>query len=146
VLGLIKISLIMFYLQIFITRRFRIVAYVVMTYIILSTLAIFLVTVFSCYPVSSFWDRDIKGKCMDINAIAYANSGSAIAQDIIILILPMASVGKLKTTKYRKVAVGVMFAIGTLYVTSVSAFRLRSTDTQQWLHNHNSPPALSPQL
>jgi hypothetical protein len=122
VLGLIKVSLIMFYLQIFITREFRIVAYVVMTYIVLSTLVIFFITIFSCYPVNSFWDRDIKGKCININAIAYANSGSAIAQDIIILILPMVSVSKLKTNKYRKIAIGVMFAFGTLYATPLHTF------------------------
>ncbi|KAF2786450.1 hypothetical protein K505DRAFT_343799 [Melanomma pulvis-pyrius CBS 109.77] len=113
VLGLIKISLVMFYLQIFISHRFRIIAYIVLTYIALSTIGIYLVTIFSCSPVNSFWDRDVKGKCLDINAVAYANSGSAIAQDIIILVLPLASVRKLKTNKYRKIAVGIMFAVGT---------------------------------
>ncbi|KAF2708615.1 hypothetical protein K504DRAFT_335103, partial [Pleomassaria siparia CBS 279.74] len=120
ILGMIKVSLVMFYLQIFISRSFRIVAYTVMTYIVLSTLGIFFVTIFSCNPVKSFWNRDIKGKCLDINVIAYVNSANAIAQDVIILVLPMVNVGKLKIKWYKKVAVGVMFAVGTFgFITTI---------------------------
>lgn len=116
VLGLIKISLIIFYLQIFLQRKFRIICYIVLVYIIASTLVIFLATIFSCLPVEAFWNRDIKGKCLDINALAYANSGSAIAQDIIILILPLTVIQKLNMKRYQKIAVGLMFSVGTLYV------------------------------
>jgi hypothetical protein len=116
VLGLIKISLIMFYLQIFVERKFRIACYIILAYIAISTLAIFLATIFSCLPVKAFWNRDINGRCLDINALAYANSGSAIAQDIIILILPLSVIRKLQMKRYRKIAVGLMFSVGTLYV------------------------------
>lgn len=149
VLGLIKISLVMFYLQIFISHRFRIIAYIVLTYIALSTIGIYLVTIFSCTPVNSFWDRDIKGRCLDINAVAYANSGSAIAQDIIILVLPLASVRKLKTNKYRKIAVGIMFAVGTLCVPPLHSLLpcyLIALTSPQRLHNNNPAAPLPPRL
>ncbi|KAF2122235.1 hypothetical protein BDV96DRAFT_609196 [Lophiotrema nucula] len=114
VLGLIKVSLVMFYLQIFDqSRKFRITAYGVFIYIVINTSIIFFLTLFSCKPVESFWDRDVKGNCMDINALAYANSASAIVQDIILLILPLAMVRNLNMKRYRKIAVGLMFSIGT---------------------------------
>ena len=116
ILGLIKISLIMFYLQIFNTqsRRFRIIAYIVLVYIIINTLAIFLLTIFACTPVRAFWNRDVEGKCMDIGVLAYANSGSAIAQDFILLIIPLFCVWKLNMKRHKKIAVGLMFSVGTL--------------------------------
>jgi hypothetical protein len=110
---MIKASLVFFYLEIFRTQRFKIFAYIILAYIFINNLLIFFLTVFSCLPVSAFWNRDIKGKCMDVQALAYANSASAIVQDIILLILPLLFIKNLQMKRYRKVAVGLMFAIGT---------------------------------
>lgn len=113
VLGLIKVSLILFYLEIFKTRRFVISAYVLLGYIILNSLIIFLMTLFMCRPINSFWSRDIKGTCMDQQSLGYANSASAIFQDLMLLILPLVFIRNLQMKRYRKLAVGLMFAIGT---------------------------------
>jgi hypothetical protein len=110
----VKVSLVVFYLQVFRERRFRIVCYFVLGYIALSTLIIQFLTIFSCTPIQSFWNRDIKGKCLDVGAIGFANSANAILQDLIILVLPMRSVFKLKMKTWRKVAVALMFAVGAL--------------------------------
>lgn len=109
-----KVSLIAFYLQVFCDRRFRIVCYVVLGCIAISTLIIQCLTIFACTPVHSFWDRDIKGKCLDIGAVGFANSANAILQDLIILVLPMPSLFKLQMNQWRKVAVALMFAVGAL--------------------------------
>lgn len=113
VLGLIKVSLILFYLEIFNTSRFRITAFIILGYIAISSLVICLLTIFSCTPVRAFWNRDVKGKCLNVQALAYANSASAIIQDIILLILPLVFIRNLQMKRYKKVAVGFMFSIGT---------------------------------
>ncbi|RMZ71880.1 CFEM domain-containing [Pyrenophora seminiperda CCB06] len=114
VLGLIKVSLVFFYLEIFQTSRFRIVAYIVLACVIINSLVIFFITVFICTPIESFWNRDIKnGKCMGLRAIAFANSASAIAQDIVLLVLPLIFIKNLQMKRHRKWAVGFMFCIGT---------------------------------
>ncbi|KAI8941723.1 hypothetical protein NX059_002929 [Plenodomus lindquistii] len=113
VLGMIKVSLVLFYLEIFRTRQFKITAIIVATYIVVNSLIIFLLTIFSCKPVESFWNRDIKGKCMDVRALAFANSASAIIQDVILLVLPLVFIRNLQMKRHRKIAVGLMFAIGT---------------------------------
>lgn len=118
VLGLTKVSLILSYLQIFPTPRARAGGFVLLGLVVTNTMILVFVTIFNCIPVEAFWDYDIKEKkCLDINAIAYANSGSAIAQDVLLLIFPILCIWKLQMKTDRKVAVGCMFAIGTLYVT-----------------------------
>jgi hypothetical protein len=128
VLGLLKVSLVLFYIKIFKTRRFEINAYIVLAFIIINTLVIFLITIFLCSPVKSFWDRDIKGKCIDQQGVAYANSASAIAQDLVLLILPLVSIRNLRIQLYRKIAVGFMFAIGT-FGCVVNIIRLQTLST-----------------
>lgn len=114
VLCMIKISLVFFYLEIFKTRKFQITAYCFLAFMITNSLVIFFIAIFACNPVNSFWNRDIKGKCINIQAAAYANSASAIVQDIILLILPLIFIKKLQMKRFRKIAVGFMFCIGTL--------------------------------
>jgi hypothetical protein len=115
-LGLIKVSLCMFYLKIFPVPSSRIVSYVILTWIVISTLVIFLVTIFSCTPVQAWLNRDLDGKCIDITALAYANSASAIAQDVVLLVFPLVCIRRLNMKRYRRFAVGFMFGIGTLYI------------------------------
>lgn len=110
---MIKSSLVLFYLEIFPSRKDRIVAYIILAWIIVTSLVIFFLTVFSCAPVNAFWDRDVKGQCMDITALAFVNSGFAIAQDVALLVYPLFCIRQLKMELYRKVAVALMFAIGT---------------------------------
>ncbi|KAF1994515.1 hypothetical protein P154DRAFT_585650 [Amniculicola lignicola CBS 123094] len=125
VLGLLKVALLLFYLQIFPSRGFSITAYVIMSLVIASSSTIFFLTIFACNPVKAFWDRDIKGKCMDINLIAYANSVNAIVQDVVILILPLPWVFKLNMQRWRKIAVTFMFSVG-IFGTITTILRLRS--------------------
>jgi hypothetical protein len=79
-----------------------------------STIVIFLMTVFSCHPVAYFWDRDLHGQCLDVNALAYANSGMSIAQDLIIIALPLPVLTKVNMSMKRKIGVAIMFAVGSL--------------------------------
>lgn len=84
-----------------------------MAYIIISTTIIFFLSVFLCSPVESFWNRDIKGKCISPKNVSYANSASAIVQDLILLVLPLFYIRNLQVNRWRKLAVSLMFATGT---------------------------------
>ncbi|KAH4063994.1 hypothetical protein HBI73_205670 [Parastagonospora nodorum] len=113
VLCMIKVSLILFYIEIFRTPQFLRISYIFLAYMILNTLIILFIVLFACKPVNSFWDRDIKGECINIQAMAYAASASALVQDLVLLILPIAFIRNLQMKRFRKVAVGFMFCIGT---------------------------------
>ncbi|KAF2650777.1 hypothetical protein K491DRAFT_608145 [Lophiostoma macrostomum CBS 122681] len=140
VLGLIKVSLILFYLQIFMAHKMRTACYASLVFIVTSTLGLVLATVMACIPIQAFWNRDLTGKCLDINALAYSTSGIALAQDLIILILPMPCVWKLNIGKYKKLAVGLMFAIGTfgciatmIRVHALLSFRISTDPTWDYV-------------
>lgn len=117
VLGLTKISLTLFYYEVFPSEGARIVSLILLSWIAINTLVLVFLTIFNCSPVQAFWDRDIKNaKCLNINALAYANSACAIAQDVTLLIFPLVCIWNLNMNRWRKIAVAFMFAIGTLYV------------------------------
>lgn len=109
-----KASLVMFYLEIFPAKKVHKIAYIILGWIIINSLVLFFLTIFNCWPAKAFWDRDIKGRCMDINALAFVHSGTAIAQDMVLLVFPLICIRELKMEWARKIAVGVMFSIGTL--------------------------------
>jgi hypothetical protein len=100
-------------------HKMRIACYASLVFIITSSLGLFLATIMACIPIQGFWNRDLPRKCLDINALAYSTSGIALLQDIIILILPLTCVRKLNISRYKKLAVGLMFTIGTLYATTL---------------------------
>lgn len=114
VLALIKVSIVTMYLRIFWAYRpFYIACYVVLTFILLSSSIITILTILSCQPVEFFWNRDIAGgSCLDITALAYANSGLAVLHDLIIIILPIFMLWNLQMSRKKKVFIGVMFALG----------------------------------
>ncbi|KAL3428474.1 CFEM domain-containing protein [Phlyctema vagabunda] len=125
VLGLVKVSLVVFYLRMFPQVWFRNLAFGILGLIVLSTTIIFLLTVFSCKPVQYFWNKDLRGSCMDLNAIAYANAGLSIALDLIIISLPIPILLGMNLNRKRKLSVFAMFAIGSFGCVT-SMIRLKS--------------------
>jgi hypothetical protein len=114
VVTLCKIALVFFYLEIFESRRFQISAYIILIYLVVTSLASFFITIFVCQPVSFYWNRDIEGKCMDPQIIAYGCSACAIVQDLILLILPLVFVRNLQMMRHRKIGAIIMFSVGSL--------------------------------
>lgn len=90
-----KASLVMFYVEIFPQKPSRMIAYIILGWIIVNSLTLRFLIIFNCRPVNAFWDRDIKGQCIDISVLAYVNAGSAIAQDISLLVFPLACIRQL---------------------------------------------------
>jgi hypothetical protein len=126
---LLKVSLLLFYLEIFTTPGFRKTAYCALGFILVNNCVVFFITVFACKPISLFWDRNIKtGRCINIQALGYTVSASAMVQDIILLVLPLTFLRQLQMKRARKIAVGFMFALGT-FGTVATAMRLPSLST-----------------
>ncbi|PVH68951.1 hypothetical protein DL98DRAFT_396070, partial [Cadophora sp. DSE1049] len=126
VLSVTKLSILFFYLRIFKYRYwFCVQVWATIAMICVSTAIILVMTIFSCHPINYFWDRDIKGgTCLDVNALAYANSAMSMAQDVIITLLPLREVLKLNMSQQKKVATSLMFALGG-FGCIVSAIRLK---------------------
>ncbi|KAJ4393062.1 hypothetical protein N0V93_002269 [Gnomoniopsis smithogilvyi] len=115
-LALIKASLVTMYLRIFWAYvPFKYVCYGALLFILLPSAAIIILTILSCQPIAYFWDRDIpNGKCLDVSALAYANSGFAVAQDALLIMLPIFMLWGLNMSRKKKVFIGMMFAVGSI--------------------------------
>jgi hypothetical protein len=74
-------------------------------------------TLFYCTPRRMIWFKLVPGgKCHDVNDILISQGAFNMASDIVILLLPTASVWRLKVPLEKKIFITLMFATGLLYV------------------------------
>ena len=73
-----------------------------------------LVAIFSCIPISGFWNRLEPARCIDSLAFFVGQAVCNIILDIVLLLIPVFRVFKLSISKSQKVAVSGIFLIGAL--------------------------------
>ncbi|KAH6854782.1 CFEM domain-containing protein [Chaetomium sp. MPI-CAGE-AT-0009] len=128
---LVKVCMLLFYLRIFPSPTVRRLLWGTLIFNVLFGIIFFFVAIFQCAPVSYFWngwDGEHEGKCLNKNAIAWANAAISIALDIWMLAIPLAQLKALNLHWKKKIGVGLMFVVGT-FVTVVSIIRLQSLVT-----------------
>ncbi|KAH8906271.1 hypothetical protein BR93DRAFT_928871 [Coniochaeta sp. PMI_546] len=128
---LIKLCLLLFYLRIFPSQGVRRLLWGTIAFDILFGIIFLFVTIFQCSPISYFWqnwDGEHEGKCLNINAIAWANAAISIALDLWMLVIPLVQLKSLNLHWKKKIGVGLMFCVGT-FVTVVSIIRLQALVT-----------------
>lgn len=116
---MVKLCLLLFYLRIFPGTTVRRLLWGTVVFTVLFGVVFFFLAIFQCTPVSHFWDHwdgEHEGKCLDLNAIAWANAGISIALDVWMLAIPLAQLKTLNLHWKKKIGVGLMFGVGTLYV------------------------------
>jgi hypothetical protein len=114
---LLKMSLLFFYLRIFPSSRIRKVLWATVVIDALYGLIFVIVAVLQCQPVSFFWtawDGQHVGTCVDLKAVAWMNAGIGIAIDVWMLAVPLWEIRNLQLHWRKKIAVSLMFAVGTL--------------------------------
>lgn len=125
---LIKLSILFFYLRIFTRPGFRLTVWIMIVFVGSAGVAFVVTGMVQCLPIGGSFDRSIQAKCIDLNAVAYANGGIGIFQDVIILLLPFPEVVYLNMRKRKKVILILMFLLGTFAVLT-SILRLPSLHT-----------------
>lgn len=115
-LPLIKLSILFFYLRIFITERFRVKVWITIGFVASSSVAFIIAALLQCVPISGAFDRSIPAKCLDFNAVAFSNGAIGILQDLIILVLPFPEVIHLTMITRKKIILIVMFLLGSFAV------------------------------
>ncbi|PQE22972.1 CFEM domain-containing protein [Rutstroemia sp. NJR-2017a BBW] len=108
ILGLVKVSILVFYLGIFPQPWFQYVTWGAIAFVGISTTTLSFLTIFQY-----------------INALAYANSAMSIVQDILVVVVPIPILNKLQLGRKKKLAVLFMFAVGS-FGCIISMIRLRS--------------------
>ncbi|KAH8881710.1 hypothetical protein GQ53DRAFT_471213 [Thozetella sp. PMI_491] len=115
ILCLVRMSLMVFYLRIFPGLLFRRMVQCIMISGAIQTVLFFFLIIFQCTPVQFAWDKatPTPGKCLDMNALAYAGAIVALLYDLVNLVLPVNELRKLQISTPKKVGIMVMFALGS---------------------------------
>lgn len=101
------------YLRIYWAHQpFMVASYIMLAVIAIPNAIIIFVTIVSCKPISYFWNRDLHGSCMDVTKLAYANSGFAVAQDVLLIVLPISMLWELNMSLKKKTFISLMFLVG----------------------------------
>ncbi|KAJ5232278.1 hypothetical protein N7468_005234 [Penicillium chermesinum] len=69
-----------------------------------------------CLPINSFWDSDVKGSCLNENAIITADAVISSVSDLIILIVPLPLTMSLQMAKKKKLRVVALMGAGGMAV------------------------------
>ncbi|KAJ5458263.1 hypothetical protein N7475_009651 [Penicillium sp. IBT 31633x] len=119
-----KLALLMFYLRVFPTRKFRIFVYLVGALVLAVGVCAFLATVLQCRPFPYTWDRSIPGgTCMRRIEVFRILIPLNVLSGILILLMPIPAVWKLHAPRGQKLAVTGVFLLGGLG-TLASIFRM----------------------
>lgn len=116
-LGFVKISFLLFFLQIFPAKPFRRVVWLVIWLTVVSMVAFGLAATFVCSPVSfawKQWDGEHKGTCINNNSLAFTHAAFNIFLDFVTLSLPMTQIWNLHLAMKKKIGVLLMFSVGAL--------------------------------
>lgn len=102
-IALTKIAIISSYLRFIQTKSFRIV----MNLTLFVTLGLLVcgifVSIFQCNPVSSAWEFDARGTCINYVDYLYASSAVNVFTDIVLCVLPIPHLWKLSKSRSQKV-------------------------------------------
>jgi hypothetical protein len=113
-----KISILLLYLRIFPNKKFGLAIIIALAWMTCHMIAFLFEVALQCIPVSSLWDLSIKGKRTHFTASIYAGAGLSIFEDIVIITLPVFVLKDLNLTARKKLALGLIFALGSLWVCS----------------------------
>ncbi|KAK1139089.1 hypothetical protein N8T08_001275 [Aspergillus melleus] len=110
-----KISVLLFYVRIFNTFKFRMFAYAVGFIVLGHGIGVFFAAIFQCSPIAYTWDKTIQGgTCFDQQAFYRYVSPPNILFDVLILVMPLPFVWKLHTWMGQKLALTGVFLLGGL--------------------------------
>jgi hypothetical protein len=124
-ISLAKISVCLFLLRIFQTRSFRYVAYGLIVVNAAIGLTWALVDSFRCLPTRLTWTGwmgEESGQCINFIVSILINCLVNIFVDSVLILMPVWEVIKLQLPLKKKIAVALMFAVGSLYVSLHSLF------------------------
>ncbi|PSN64929.1 hypothetical protein BS50DRAFT_47370 [Corynespora cassiicola Philippines] len=114
VLGLVKISILLFYARLFSASLFKQVSWAMIIIITMWTIAILLVSIFKTNPVSGIWTNPEETYAINDSAYVISVAAMSLAFDCIILIMPIFVIRKLQMPLRRKIGVMLVFWLGAL--------------------------------
>ncbi|KAL7916373.1 hypothetical protein GGI35DRAFT_36702 [Trichoderma velutinum] len=128
IMTIVKISLSLFYLDLFPGATFRRVVWGTIIFNIASGLSFAIGSLVQCVPLSFTWEQfnnSSHGHCININSFGWANAAVNVATDLWLIAIPLIQLYKLDTHWRRKLSAAIMFMTGVI-ATIVSILRFQS--------------------
>ncbi|KAL8998557.1 MAG: hypothetical protein Q9169_002397 [Polycauliona sp. 2 TL-2023] len=132
-----KISILLFYIQLFPTKWFTYSAYTLIVAVSAWMIQQCLASLLLCHPISFNWDASVTGTCGNVAANCLAGAGINTLTDILILILPMPIIWRLQVPLRSKVILSAIFGFGSL-ICIISIIRLKA------LLSYTTAPMMGP--
>ncbi|KAI4259363.1 MAG: hypothetical protein LQ352_000772 [Teloschistes flavicans] len=120
-----KVSILLFYLHLFPTRKFRLAAYSLIVVLSAWALEQVLATLLLCQPISYNWDGSIDGHCDSVAVNCIVGAAINTLTDVIILVLPMPIIWRLQVPLRNKFILSLIFGFG-FFICIISIIRLRT--------------------
>ncbi|KAH7071742.1 hypothetical protein FB567DRAFT_209900 [Paraphoma chrysanthemicola] len=124
---LIKISILMIYLRIAVTRTFERLCKMTIYLLMACQVIVIIVVPAQCSPLRKLWDftGQVQGHCINANAFYHAASAFHIVMDLWILVLPIKVIMLIPRPPREKLALFVIFGLGVVS-TAAAIIRLQS--------------------
>jgi len=124
-MGCTKSSIILLYLRLFPIRRMRFTCRLILGILIVWYTWAVLSAIFTCIPVSKFWNPTLAGHCFNFQALWFSNASINIVTDLTLIILPIPVISSLHLPRKQKVGIWLILAIGSsVFIASI--IRLKS--------------------
>ncbi|KAL9092442.1 MAG: hypothetical protein Q9159_000789 [Coniocarpon cinnabarinum] len=111
-----KISLLLFYLRVFIGRKVRFSIWLMMAIVVLEMLAFLIAAILYCIPVPYYWHRQGSGHCFDADTFYRATSGIKVVLDLGLVLLPLYPLWQLQVSTLKKVGLSCVFMTSVIGV------------------------------
>ncbi|KAL6830272.1 hypothetical protein V8C40DRAFT_239939 [Trichoderma camerunense] len=128
IMTIVKISLSLFYLDLFPGTTFRRVLWGTIIFNIAAGLSFVIGSLAQCVPLGLAWGQfsnSSHGHCIDMNSFGWANAAVNVATDLWLIVIPLFQLYKLDTQWRRKLSAAIMFMTGVI-ATIVSLLRFQS--------------------
>lgn len=111
----IKTSILLFYMRLFPSKKFKMFAWANMAYTICWGIAAFIVNLNVCHPIAFFYNKTTPhGKCKNQAISGTINGSLSLLGDVMILCLPIPMIWQLHVNLRRKIALVGIFMLGGL--------------------------------
>ena len=107
-----KLSIIYLYNRIFPLPWFKLALHIIAAFATALAVAAVFTTIFQCVPISSQWDPELSGHCMNYGRSIQILGVMSIVIDFILLVLPIPLVWRIQISKTNKLLITVTFMLG----------------------------------
>lgn len=111
----IKTSFLAFYLRLTVDERYRFACWTLLGINSCICISSAMASAFSCKPVSYYWNKNQKGRCINLTTLYFGNGILNTTMDFAILVLPILMIWRNSSLEFnKKISVSVLFLLGGL--------------------------------